>query len=119
MGDRTLDTVIEDLKGRGFVERFRVAGNQLRAIDSGRTFDGGDVMIREYQRFEGMSDPDDASVIYAIETQDGTKGLLVDAFGPYADPEVGRFLEGVRFLSRHSPLFPGSSDCRDRTCAPG
>ena len=54
-----------------------------------------DLTIREYQRFEGVSDPDDASIVYAIETRNGTKGLLVDAFGPYANPGVGRLLETV------------------------
>jgi hypothetical protein len=33
--------------------------------------------------------------VYAIEAGSGTKGLLVDAFGPYANPEVGRLLETV------------------------
>lgn len=95
MGYRTLDRVIEELKKRGFVERFDARGGQLRALGSGRTFDPGDFTIREYQRFEGVSDPDDASIVYAIETRGGTKGLLVDAFGPYANPEVGRLLETV------------------------
>lgn len=95
MGYRTLDRVIDELKERGFVERFDVRGGQLRALGSGRTFDARDLTIREYQRFEGVSDPDDASIVYAIETRNGTKGLLVDAFGPYANPEVGRLLETV------------------------
>ena len=95
MGYRTLDRVIEELRARGFVERFDVRGGQLRAIGSGRLFDAEDFTLREYQRFEGMSDPDDASIVYAIETRSGTKGLLVDAFGPYANPDVGRLLETV------------------------
>jgi hypothetical protein len=95
MGYRTLDRVIEELKQRGFVERFDVREGRLRALGSGRVFDAGDLTIREYQRFEGVSDPDDASIVYAIETRGGTKGLLVDAFGPYANPEVGRLLETV------------------------
>jgi hypothetical protein len=102
MGYRTLDAVIDELTKRGFTERFGVTGNRLRAIESGRTFDGDDLTILEYQRFEGMSDPDDSSVVYAIETDDGTRGLLVDAFGPYADPEVGRLLERVRIRGRAS-----------------
>jgi hypothetical protein len=95
MAYRTLNGVIEKLTERGFVERFDVRDGQLRALGSGRTFDAEDITIREYQRFEGVSDPDDASVVYAIETGSGTKGLLVDAFGPYANPEVGRLLETV------------------------
>ena len=95
MGYRTLDRVIEELKERGFVESFDVRGGQLRALGSGRLFDAGDLTIREYQRVEGVSDPDDASIVYAIETRGGTKGLLVDAFGAYANPDVGRLLETV------------------------
>jgi hypothetical protein len=95
MGYRTLDGVIEELKKRGFVKRFDVRGGQLRALGSERTFAAEDLTIREYQRFEGVSDPDDASIVYAIGTRNGTKGLLVDAFGPYANPGVGRLLETV------------------------
>ena len=95
MAYRTLDRVIEELRERGFVERFDVRDGQLRALGSGHTFEAKDITIREYQRFEGISDPGDASVVYAIETDSGTKGLLVDAFGPYANPEVGRLLETV------------------------
>jgi hypothetical protein len=75
MGYRTLDRVIEELKERGFVERFDVRGGQLRALGSGRAFDARDLTIREYQRFEGVSDPDDASIVYAIETRNGNEGL--------------------------------------------
>ena len=95
MGYRTLDRVVEELRTRGYVERFDVRGGQLRGLESGQAFDPEDLTIREYQRFEGVSDPDDASIVYAIETRSGTKGLLVDAFGPYANPEVGRLLETV------------------------
>jgi hypothetical protein len=101
---RALDTVIDELKGRGFVERFRVTGSKLRAIGRGHTFGSEDLTIREYQRFEGVSDPDNASIIYAVETRDGTEGLLVDAFGLYANPEVGELLEGVR-IGKRAPVW--------------
>lgn len=55
------------LEKRGFVERFDVRDGQLRALGSGGTFDAEDITIREYRRFEGVSDPGDASVVYAIE----------------------------------------------------
>ncbi|HEX5545335.1 MAG TPA: hypothetical protein VFX10_07540 [Nitrospira sp.] len=31
---------------------------------------------------------------------DGTKGTIVDAFGTYADSELGDFLETVRYRER-------------------
>ena len=35
------------------------------------------------------------SIIYAIETRSGIRGTLVDAFGVYADPQVGEFMADV------------------------
>jgi hypothetical protein len=91
----TLSGAVDDLTHRGFTEHFGVIGKKLRAIESGRTFVARDVLIREYQRFEGISDPDDMAIVYAIESQSGTRGTLVDAFGAYANPAVGAFLEDV------------------------
>lgn len=72
-----------------------MSGGALRSFDSGRSFSPGQVVIREYHRFEGVSDPDDMSIVYAIEAQGGVRGTLVDAFGVYSDPAVSAFLDGV------------------------
>jgi hypothetical protein len=50
----------------------------------------------EHDRFEGASDPDDMSVVYAMESDDGLKGVIADAFGLYANPDLGVFLEKVK-----------------------
>ena len=92
---RTLSNAIERLVGRGFTANFGVVGNRLRAFDSGKTFGPHELIIREFQRFEGVSDPDDMAIVYAIESTDGTRGSLVDAFGTYASPTVSAFLHGV------------------------
>lgn len=94
-GDVTLVGALDDLARRGFTERFGVAGDGLRATEGGKTFRAEDLMIREFYRFEGVSDPDDMSIVYAIESRDGTRGTLVDAFGVYADPAVGTVLRNV------------------------
>jgi hypothetical protein len=49
----------------------------------------------EHYRFEGASDPDDMSVVYAIKIDNGLKGIVADAFGVYANPDLGGFLEKV------------------------
>lgn len=56
-----------------------------------------ELSIVEHYRFEGASDPDDMSVIYAIKSDDGLKGIVADAFGVYANPDLGGFLEKVKF----------------------
>jgi len=60
-----------------------------------KIFRPDEVVIREYRRFEGVSDPDDMSIVYAIETEGGTRGTLVDAYGVYSDPAVSTFLSTV------------------------
>jgi hypothetical protein len=42
-----------------------------------------------------MSVPDDNAVLYVIETADGTKGTLIDAYGIYTDARIARFMQDV------------------------
>ena len=93
---KTMNDAIQDLKQRGFTSNFEFLNNAFRAVDTGRTFQANDLTIVEHHRFEGASDPDDMSVVYAIEANDGTRGILVDAFGVYANPDLGAFLQNVK-----------------------
>jgi len=91
----TLAGTMDELAGRGFTEHFILANGSLWAADSGQVFPAEEVMIAEYHRFEGASDPDDMAILYAIQTRSGLRGTLVDAFGVYADPGVGAFMRKV------------------------
>jgi hypothetical protein len=96
----TLTHVVEELTRRGYNEHFRVADGRLHALGTGQRFETKDVVIRGYYRFEGVSDPDDMAIVYAIETTSGTRGILVDAFGVYADPLIGAALHDVPMLGK-------------------
>ena len=79
---------IAQLERAGYTADFRAEGGELRMTGTRRRYAPEDTLIRDYYRFEGVSDPDDMSVIYAVETRDGTRGMLIDAFGTYADPVI-------------------------------
>jgi hypothetical protein len=102
---RTLSEAMQSLVRRGFTEHFGVRGDQLRGFESGKSFGAQDVIIREYERFEGVSDPDDMSILYALESSSGLHGTLVDAFGVYANPTVGAYLNSVRFAGTSHVRF--------------
>ena len=51
-------------------------------------------------RFEGESDPDDNAILYVIETNDGTKGTLIDAYGVYNDAKVTQFMKEVESIHK-------------------
>ena len=91
----TLADAIDHLVRQGFTEHFGVRGDHLLGFDSGATFEAREVVIRTFYRFEGISDPDDMSIVYAIDTRNGTRGTLTDAFGVYANPAIGDFVSGV------------------------
>jgi hypothetical protein len=96
----TLSSAIEELACQDVTAHFGVTGERLRAFDSGKTFRADEVAIRGYRRFEGASDPGDMSIVYAIESPDGTRGSLVDAFGVYSNPAVSAFLQHVSIRRR-------------------
>jgi len=91
----TLAETIEELTRRGFTEGFRVADGGLRAVGTGQRLRTEDLVIREYHRFEGVSDPDDMAIVYAIESKSGVRGTFADAFGVYADPVTAAVLGAI------------------------
>ena len=94
-GYATLAEALDGLTRRGFSEHFRVADGGLQALGTGARFRPDDLVIREFHRFEGMSDPDDMAIVYAIEGKGGIRGTLADAFGVYSDPATGAVLKDV------------------------
>jgi hypothetical protein len=98
----TLAGALDDLARRGYTERFRLVGGALQALGTGQVVQPTDLVIREYHRFEGVSDPDDMAIVYALESTGGIRGTLADAFGVYADPAVSAALADVPIRARSS-----------------
>lgn len=80
----TLSQAITELQKNGYDLDFNLKGSCIECGASNKTYDPSTFHIDEFHRFEGMSDPDDMSIIYAISTKDGRKGTLVDAYGTYS-----------------------------------
>lgn len=93
---KTMTDAMQGLKQRGFTANFEFLNNGFRIVGGSETFSPDQLTIVEHHRFEGMSDPDDLSILYAIEATDGTRGTVADAFGPYANPDLGAFLKTVK-----------------------
>lgn len=92
---KTMDEAVRGLKERGFAANFELLKNAFRDVGTGNTFQPDQLTIVEHHRFEGASDPDDLSIIYAIEAKDGTRGALTDGYGAYANPDLSAFLKQV------------------------
>ena len=83
----TLSAATTDLKKRGFTLDFNLDENCL--ICNGHQYNAKDFEITEFYRFEGNTDPADEAVVYAIESVDGKKGILVNGYGISSDAMDG------------------------------
>ena len=82
----TYDTVsgaVNGLKKRGYTMDFNLQENCLVCHED--KFNPEDFEIVEVYRFEGNTDPADEAVVYAIESNKGHKGVLVNGYGPTSD----------------------------------
>src|SRR5258706_3848377 len=92
---RTLASCVNKLVVDGYTESFKVTEDGLFSYEKNKLYKPEHVHINNFFRFEGASDPADNAILYAIETNDGTRGTLTDAYGPYADAEVEKFIDQV------------------------
>lgn len=93
---KTMAEAVDGLRQRGFTTDFAVGKGSGELVAGDRSFQSDDLTIVEHHRFEGMSDPDDSSVVYALEASNGLKGVLVDAYGAYANWKTGALLNHTK-----------------------
>ena len=82
----TLSEAIRDLQQRGFDQDFNLTEEYLHCPGLDLKLHPEHFQVREFYRFEGETDPGDESILYAIESDQGVKGLLVSAYGAYSAP---------------------------------
>jgi hypothetical protein len=99
--ERSLVRVESRLRKDGYVADFRVSEeNRLLTLKDEKSYGPEEVKIVDFYRFEGETNPDDMSILYAIECNDGTKGTISNSYGPYADQGVDAFLKQVEDLGK-------------------
>jgi len=84
----------------GFDKNFKATPEGLCCIETEKIYKPSDILVANFYRFEGISDPSDNSILYAIEASDGTKGTLIDAYGAYSDQNVEKFMKQVKIEER-------------------
>jgi hypothetical protein len=89
----TLVEAIARFRAQGYVGDFAIVDGELVCPGGNATCDPGDVTIVDVVRFEGISDPDDEAVLFALECSScSSRGLLVSAYGPVVDAETAAVL---------------------------
>lgn len=81
----TLSEAIFSLKNQGYTNDFNLHPEWIECPPLKVRLAPEEFHVDQVHRFEGMTSPDDSSILFAISSSSGLKGLLVDAYGPYAD----------------------------------
>lgn len=100
--ERSLLMVERKLAKDGFTEDFRVSDGRLYSFNNDAlSYGPEEVTIVDFYRFEGESNPDDMSILYAIECADGTRGTISSAYGPTGDSDSMEFFKYVEDLGKN------------------
>lgn len=97
----TMSSLTNSLHAEGYTENFIMKQVGLEAPSTGKLFTPEEVKIASFYRFEGESDPADNAIVYAIETRDGIKGMLIDSYGgPYVSQKISKFIAEVEDITK-------------------
>ncbi len=84
----TLSEAINDLTKSGYTVNFNIIRDCIECSEKNIRLEPSEFEIDEVHRFQEMSDVDNESILYAISsTENNIKGLLVNAYGIYADTD--------------------------------
>ncbi len=93
---QSLSEALEALRQEGYTRNFNLQETRIECSEKKDQFDPSQFTITKAYRFEGFSDPADNSVVYAVEAADGSKGTLVDAYGPYSQALSPEMLQKLK-----------------------
>jgi quercetin dioxygenase-like cupin family protein len=83
---KTVSEILNRLKTEGYTVDFNLSDNCLTCHGNSLQISPDEFLVDRHYRFEGISDPGDAAVVYAISsTKHDVKGTLVDGYGIYSD----------------------------------
>jgi hypothetical protein len=73
---------IEGLRQQGYVEDFNLKQNCIECRNGAYRVFHDEFQIDKFFRFDGNTDPDEESVLYALSSEKyGLKGVLVNGYG--------------------------------------
>ncbi len=102
---KSLSSCLDKMIADGYTDDFKATNEGLQSLRTDRVYQPNEVTVDNFYRFEGISDPDDMSILYVIKTNDGIKGTLVDAYGTYASQEVNEFMLAVEKMNKKGVII--------------
>ncbi|MEN0053078.1 MAG: phosphoribosylpyrophosphate synthetase [Mucilaginibacter sp.] len=96
----TITEAISQLKEQGFTLEFNLVGNEFKT--EGQTYVADEFEIVDLYRYEGTSDPADESIVYALLSSSGVKGILVTSYGASTDESSAETIRQLHYKYQQS-----------------
>jgi len=107
----TLSETVNSLIKSGYTLDFNIHQECLICHQSNTILSPEEFQIDKAYRFEGDSNPDDESIVYAISsTKFGVKGILVNGYSISADELSSKLVEKLRTNKIHNTMENKSND---------
>lgn len=105
----TASEAMNQLAKKGYTTDFEVLKEHdcLVCTQTAKQLSPDEFVIDETHRFDGETDPGDEMIVYAISSQKhGIKGIVVNGYGTYADPDTYRIVERLKqkSLTKEKPI---------------
>ncbi|HLV40948.1 MAG TPA: hypothetical protein VKY37_01620 [Brumimicrobium sp.] len=98
----TLSETINALIKLGYIHDFNIKEECLICHSTDNVLSPKDFQIDKVYRFEGASDPDDNSILYAISSiNSDMKGVLVNGYGISSSASTSKVIERLRTNEEH------------------
>ncbi|CAN5625293.1 hypothetical protein BH10BAC5_BH10BAC5_03170 [soil metagenome] len=99
----TLSETINGLNKLGYIHDFNIQEDCLVCLQTKTTLSPDDFQIDKVYRFEGASNPDDQSILYAISSSKyDIKGTLVNGYGISSDETTSKLIEKLQTNKTHN-----------------
>jgi hypothetical protein len=94
----TLSEALAALRVQGYTEDFNLRQNCIECRSGQYGLSPDEFHIEKTFRFEGDTNPDAESILYAItSSKHDLKGVLVNAYGIYSEPLMDEMLRKLKF----------------------
>ena len=92
----TLSEILNKLNKEGYTEDFNLTGSRLDSPGNLIRVNPEEFVMDRHYRFEGISNPDDEAVVYAISSlKFKVKGTLVNGYGISSDAATDELLKAL------------------------
>ena len=93
----TVSEIIDKLKAEGYTEDFNLKKSCLECKGNYLQIAPNEFVVDRHFRFEGMSDPGDEAIVYAISSPTHhLKGILVNGYGIYSEEMADEMVKALR-----------------------